>query len=154
MVDLVSRCHASVGEMVVQRGEDEAVNRFGVAPRGMGVPPGTTTGGQGGKLLQRFDEEADQQVDRGLLFLGELLDESVLVGEEGAGAYADCTLETASLLASKVWPVSCEMRPKSTKPTGFSITLPSLSSKTSLPTASRMIPRPIRCACRAEVSGR
>ena len=46
------------------------------------------------------------------------------------------------------------IRPQSTMPTGFSMGLPSLSSMTSSPTASRISCNPIRCASSAVVWGR
>ena len=62
--------------------------------------------------------------------------------------------EAAFLVLSKLWPVSAEIRPVSTSPTGLSMGLPSLSKITSSPTASRITWRPMRWASRAVVLGR
>ena len=81
--------------------------------------------------------------------------ERVRIGDEEIAIHviARRDPEAASLLASKVCPVSWEMRPASTMPTGFSIGLPSLSSTTPSPTASRMIFRPMRCASKSRRVG-
>src|ERR1019366_347757 len=52
MVDVIHRRHAAAGEMLVQRGEDEAVDRFAVTPRRVGIPSSLPTIARVGKLLE------------------------------------------------------------------------------------------------------